>query len=427
MNKSLFILSLSLAMPVVAQPVVTVPAEGAKVSLTIAQDDNALVSDRRRVTLAAGRSTLRFPNVSPLLEDTGTTVQPAFSDGVVEVLEQQFRFDTKTPGKAIARYTGLPVSVIDDHGKQLNGNLTRTESGWILENAEGFIADPRGTFILPKLADGLVTSPSLEWLVNAPKAGTYGVEARYPTPGLRWLASYRATLAPDGNHFTLRGWLEVINRSGADYRDATLQLQTGKLNTNSAAFPYPRPVTLPRNETRQLGYAATNELAASTELAVQFSGGRLDRDVTLAPTLSLRLKNDAAAGLGLPLPEGSLTVWRQSASGALSYMSTGTFPQLPVGDEVLLPLEVMNDINVTRAITTRQLNPRVTEHTLTFTTENKRPIPVILVVRDTLVADAKITGGAQPERRDGNILQFRVEVPAKGKTDFKYTIQIGGQ
>jgi hypothetical protein len=429
MKTILFSATFALVWGAAAQPVVNVSPADAKINLTIAQDEkapNALVSDRRTASLAAGRSIVRFSNVASDLENQAAGVQPAFTGPApVELWEQRFRFDARRAGGVLERFIGAPVSVVRPDGKQFSGTLLRLNQEWLLENAEGYVANANGTFLLPKLSDGLVTTPSLEWTINTRAAGTYAIEARYATSGLRWWPSYRATLAAGGDKLAFNAWLHVANNSGADFRDAQLSLQTGALSAKGTLIPYPRPVSLPSGESRQMSYLS-GELAIQTELAADFSGGRFEENRTLVPMLSVRLKNDTASGLGVPLPEGALTVLQQSASGALRLLNERRLAPLAIGEDVLLPLSDVPEITVARVVTVRRLNPKVTETSVTFTIENKRKEAATLIVRDSLPVGAKVTETSQePEAKGVNTQRFRVVVPAEGKAEVKYVLQIG--
>jgi hypothetical protein len=426
----IFYIMAALALPAGAQTLVNAPTSGAQVNLTIAQEAkgaNTLVSDRRAVTLPAGRALVRFGNVSGDIASVSGVTQPSFSGAApVELLEQRFRFDTGRPGAAIERFEGKTISIVRADGKQFSGTLMRSNEDWILENADGYVVNATGTFLLPKAPEGLVTAPTLEWDVNTRAAGAYQVDVRYPTGGLSWSPLYRATLSPGGDRLALNVWLNVANTTGADFRDAQLTLQTGTLSGKGVALPYPRPVTLLRGERRQLNYLA-GEMAIQTELTADFSGGSFGDTRALVPTLSVRLKNDETTGLGQPLPAGDLVVLRQGANGALRLLGERKLAFLPVGEELFLPLEEIPEITVSRGIVSRKLNPKVTQHVVTFSIENGRKQAAILIVRDTLPAGAKITEtSADPDAQGANTIRFRVEVPANAKADLSYTVQTGG-
>jgi hypothetical protein len=414
--------------PVVAQTVVTAPHETARLKLTIGQSNGALVIDRRAVNLTAGQQVVRFAGLPATLASTGDGVQARLSGPApVAILEQKARHESSAK-EILALYEGKTVAIVQQDGKQISGVLARTVDGWMLETKEGLILNPSGTFLLPRLPDGPILTPSLEWLINAGAAGAYTAEAFYGIAVLNWNARYRATLIkqPMGDRLAFQAWIDVSNGSDISLREAETMLHQGNINNPGLEFPLPRPLTIARQETRQLHYAGT-EVPASTEILADFSRGNyLQPARTLAPSSAARLKNDAASGLGLPLPVGNLTTWQQSADGVLRKASEQTLEWVPVGAEFSLALAEMKEISVTRTlVATRKLNPRLSEHNFSFLVENRSKQPITVLVRDSLPENGKITEATlEPEVNANNMLRFKVEVPPAGKQSFEITVQV---
>ncbi len=428
MKKLSFLLAITAALPAFAQPVVNAARETAQMKLTIGQTDGALVIDRRPVTLTAGRQTVRLAGLPASLEATGEAIQARFNGAVpVAILEQKFRKEG-TSKQILALYEGKTVTLEKGDGKQTSGVLSRLADGWMLQTADTLILNPSGTFVLPKLLDGPVVTPSLEWLVNAPAAGAFTAEMLYQIPTISWNARYRATLIKEagGDHLAFQAWLDVNNASDLEVRNANVAFHQGSINSAGPEFPFSRPLNIDRKETRQLNYAAA-EIPAVTEITADFSRGTYLTNVqTIAPSLSARLKNEAAAGLGLPLPAGKMTTWQQTADGALHKRGEQNLDFLNVSDEVSLALSEIKEISVTRTVVaTRKLNPRLTEHNLSFQIENRGKQAVTVLVRDKILENSKITETTlEPEARSATTVRFKVEVPAGGKQNFEITVQV---
>lgn len=428
MRKFSFLLTLLAAMPALAQPVVNAPREVAQMKLTIGQSNGALVIERRNVMLNAGRQIVRFAGLPASLEVMGDSIQTRFNGPApVAVLEQKFRQEGAS-NKILALYEGKTVTLEKNDGKQTSGVLARVADGWMLQTADALILNPSGTFVLPKLLDGPVLTPSLEWLVNAPVGGAFTVEALYQIPTMSWGARYRATLikAAGGDRLAFQAWLDVNNASDFDLREAEATFHQGSIQSDGPDFPFPRPFNIDRKETRQFNYATT-EVAAVTEIAADFSRANyLAATQSLAPSLSARLKNDAASGLGVPLPTGKLTTWQQANDGTLRKIGEQVIDSLKAGDEISLALAEIKEISVTRSVvSTRKLNPRLTEHNLSFQIENRSKQPASILVRDSIPENSKITETTlEPEARSTKTVRFKVDVPAGGKQEFQITVQV---
>ncbi len=78
------------------------------VSVTIYNNDLALVQDVRQLAIAAGRSTIAFPDVSAQIRPE--TLSFAAAD--TGIVEQNFDFDLLTPGKLMEKAIGQTVTLV---------------------------------------------------------------------------------------------------------------------------------------------------------------------------------------------------------------------------------------------------------------------------------------------------------------------------
>ena len=88
----------------VAQPIVPAPSQTAQgdVSVTIYNNDRALVEDRRTIELASGRSRQEFRDVSAQIEPATVTL----NGRGVGVVEQNFDFDLLSPAALMQKAVG---------------------------------------------------------------------------------------------------------------------------------------------------------------------------------------------------------------------------------------------------------------------------------------------------------------------------------
>ena len=82
----------------------------------------------------------------------------------------------------------------------------------------------------PDLPGGLITRPTLRWLLQSAQAGDQHVELTYLTSGMNWTADYILLLANDNQSLDLNGWITLTNTSGAAYHDAQVKLVAGDVN-----------------------------------------------------------------------------------------------------------------------------------------------------------------------------------------------------
>ena len=106
MRKPLFLAAILVAGPAAAQPSLPATATGqtaqGDVSVTIYNDNLALVQDQRRLTLPSGRARQEFPDVSGQIRPETVTL----SGEGFEVVEQNFDFDLLSPQALMEKAVG---------------------------------------------------------------------------------------------------------------------------------------------------------------------------------------------------------------------------------------------------------------------------------------------------------------------------------
>ena len=116
MRRPIVLLSFCLAAPALGQP-----AQG-DLTVTVYNQNLALVQDTRQLSLPAGRSRQEFPNVSGQI--SAETVTLSGSD--IGVIEQNFDFDLLSPSKLMEKAVGETISkVLYPNDKTENGKELR--------------------------------------------------------------------------------------------------------------------------------------------------------------------------------------------------------------------------------------------------------------------------------------------------------------
>ncbi|NDE87389.1 MAG: DUF4139 domain-containing protein, partial [Gammaproteobacteria bacterium] len=195
----------------------------------------AIVRDERELDLPAGRSQQRFSDVAAYIDPT-TVNFVSLTDPSTRVLEQSFQFDLVNSRKLLARYVGRPVTVERVQGGQVSslaGTLLAAGDGLVLRANDGTVSTLReyAAIRFPELPGGLITQPTLEWLLNSPRGGKQRTRVSYETGGISWWADYNLVFKPgrDANDGTLdlSAWVSIINLSGVSFRDSRLKLVAG--------------------------------------------------------------------------------------------------------------------------------------------------------------------------------------------------------
>jgi hypothetical protein len=441
----------------------------------------ALVRVDRDLELARGRSTLKFTDVAALIDPTTVQFRSLTDPAGTKVLEQNFQFDLVSTEKLLSRYVDRKVSAESEQGdgvKVTEGTLLSANDGLVLKGDDGQIHALRNWSNLRfgELPGGLITRPTLEWDIQAAKAGTHRARVSYQTGGITWWADYNLifTEGADANSgfVDVGAWVSLLNQSGASYQDAKLKLIAGDVNRvqpdqkmlrmrvqemamdaaapagfeEKAFFEYHlytlgRPATLPNNSTKQIElFDAAARVPAKKQLVYYGAEGysfygSLNQDREFGPTSNtkvdvwLTLRNDKASGLGMPLPAGRIRVSQQDkADGSMEFIGEDKIDHTPKDEDVRVKLGTAFDVVGERRQTDFVVNSkgRVMEEAFEIKVRNHKDQSVNVIVRENLYRWSKwqlLTQSIPSEKKDARTVEFPVSVPADGEAIVTYRVR----
>lgn len=238
----------ALAQPARAQQTVTA-SEPADVSVTIYRDPNrregamqlgnlggfAVVSETRRVTLPAGRATLRFVGVVD-----GIIPESAMIAGLPGgVIEKNRDAALLSPAALLRAVRGKQVMLKRtnrDTGKTVQVPVTvlsASEDGVVFESAAGQetlrCSGFPETFSYGIDTAGLSARPVLSVVTRAARPATVEVTLTYLAQGFDWNASYTAQVDPHAKQMDVGGWITIANGNSVSLENARVQIVAGGL------------------------------------------------------------------------------------------------------------------------------------------------------------------------------------------------------
>jgi len=454
------------------------PVPGAGVPPASSVPGYAMVRQDRNVTLPAGRSTQRFSDVAALIDPTTVTFTvPAAPD--IHVLEQNFQFDLVSTSKLLLRYLDRPITVerhLGDQTATITGTLLSAFDGLVLRGSDGTIHSLRdySAVRFPDLPGGLMTQPTLVWDVFAPSAGSQRARVTYQTGGMTWWADYNLIFNegrnPNVGDVDLAAWVSIINQSGANFTDARLKLIAGDVNRARPAaktrelatlaaraeadgagfeekafdefhlYTLGRRTTLPNNSTKQIELfdkarqiPARRLLVYDAVAAPQYGAPYTEREPGLAPSTKidtlLEFRNDAASGLGQPLPAGRVRVSRlDAADGSLEFIGEDVIGHTPKDESVRLRLGTAFDLvgerrQVDFAVDTRA---RWMEEEIEIKLRNHKSQTVEIEVREPIYrwSNWRILSSSHEYRKDtAQRIHFTISVPRDGESVLRYRVR----
>ncbi|GAB4325707.1 MAG: DUF4139 domain-containing protein [Candidatus Zixiibacteriota bacterium] len=443
-----------LASVVLAVVCVTAGYAQASVQITIYNQNLALVKDTRSLDYQQGRFELSFRDVAAAIDPTSVAFNVVDQPDAVTLLEQNYRYDLVSSDKVLEKYLDKTVTVITRQDKLHEGTLLASDQDALtLQMADGGIRiinrEQIADLSLAELPDGLITRPTLVWLLDSDLSGSHPTEVRYLTSGIGWHAEYVATLSPDETDLELAGWVSVDNRSGATYDEAQIKLIAGDVHrATEKALPMPRvamermsagadvgfeerqffeyhlytlnrPSTIRDREIKQL--ALFDPATVATKKVFTYDGARNSTKVVV----SMEFKNSEDAGLGIPLPKGKVRVMKADTDGSLEFIGEDNIDHTPKDEDVRVELGNAFDIVGERVQKDRrQVTQRTVEEDYAISLRNHKDEAVTVVVVEHIWGDWTILSSSHTHRqKDATTSEWDIDIPADGETTLTFTVR----
>ena len=255
-----FFFALLLAAPLHAQTVTTSPSpEATSVAIYRAPDRSAdtqmnlddlagfaLVTETRHVSVPAGDGVIRFEGVAG-----GILPESAIVTGLPEgVVEKNQDANLLSPASLLGSSVGRHVTLRRTNRRtgQVREQDVVIRSGLggqvVLQTPDGFEAlrctGIPETIVYPFLPEGLSAKPTLSVRTRSDRAAEATVTLSYLADNFDWQANYVATVAADGKHLDLFGWVTLASADETSFSRAQAMVVAGRLNRNSGrqTMPY---------------------------------------------------------------------------------------------------------------------------------------------------------------------------------------------
>jgi len=431
-----------------------------RLSVTIYNDNLALVQDQRDISLTAGRQTLEFKDVSAAIRpETVSLSAPGLS-----VVEQNFDYDLLTPDKLMEKAVGQQVKIVRTNPG--DGKET-TEVATVLAANEGVVLrigdrievlrdDGVPTrVIFDKVPETLRARPTLSVTVEADKAGPAPATLSYLTTGLSWKADYVAMFDEAKGALDLQGWITLGNQSGTAFVDAETQLVAGQVNTlangngyrppNRAMqqagtesgtgervadyylYPLPHRTTIAANQNKQVGFLSAQGVTARKVYEIK-EGWFASQAEPRSATVAIQFSNAKLAGLGNQLPAGVMRVYVRDTAGDPKFIGENAIDHTPAGSELSVKTGDAFDVtSQATLVSDEKVSKTRSRYAMKYLIRNARPQPVTVELRQGgLWRDGDVKAESLKSRRiDARTLGWSVPVPANGETVLTFTVETG--
>jgi hypothetical protein len=444
------------------QPPQPVPEaeQGEGVSITVYNQDFVVVRQRRWMELPKGKSNVRFAEVAATIVPETVQFTTLSAADAARVLEQSYEFDLVNADKLLDRYIDREIAVVTRDGGTLKGKLLSfDDQQLVLQTGDTVDLVPRAGNIkdvqLGALPEGLLTRPTLVWLVDAKAAGKHLVKVAYTAEKMTWRVDYRARVHPSGSKMDLAGWVTVTNETGATFKDARVKLMAGDLNIvrepgnkkkreeliragkeiearlgdvkfaeksfgDYHLYELKHQTTIKDQATKQI------ELLNVADVPVTKRYVLPRRDDRVAVLLEFKNTDTSAKGLGIPLPKGPVRLFQLDQEETPEFMGEFAIGHTPKDEIVRLRVGAAFDLQAVRKVLAERADKGTTEIDKEVRLRNHTKQAVTIEVLEAIAGQTNWTmlKNSHPyEKRDVNTLAFALQVPANGESVLRYTIR----
>jgi hypothetical protein len=444
------------------------------VELAVYNQNIALVKDLRSLDLTQGLNEVRFTDVASQIDPTSVHFRSLTDPEGTVVLEQNYEYDIVGSAKLLQKYIDQEISLVTQDGQEYVGTLLSGNQDVILQAPNGQVTmvklEQIKEFTFPALPEGLITKPTLVWQVESVQGDVQDVEVTYLTSGVNWQANYIVVLADDDRSIDLDGWVTLDNRSGASYNDAKLKLIAGDIHRVSEVgyaadedirmeaapaaakeveerefFEYhlyevQRPVTVKDRQTKQIEFVTGTGVPAEKFFVydgsqMPFWGYYQPVDDPSYGTASnkkvmvmLEFENAEEGGLGVPLPKGTLRVFKKDIDGSTLLVGEDAIDHTPKDEQLRLYIGDVFDIVGERVQTDFKVDydDDWMEETYEITLRNHKGEDAEIRVVEHLFrwSNWEIQDESHEyDKKDSRTIEFRVPVEADGETVVTYTVR----
>lgn len=439
-----------------------------QVSLTIYNSNIALVKDVREIEIGGGNQELRFMDVASEIMPTTVHVKSLTDAQGLKVLEQNYEYDLISPEKLLEKYIGKEVRILDKNyytGQEqlVTATLLSTNGSPVYQVGDEIHVGIPGRVILPQLPENLLSKPTLVWLLRGGKAAKHTVEASYLTNQITWEADYVVVLDADDAKVDLSGWVSIDNKSGATYKNATLKLVAGDVHrvqpkvvyqrtmlmadaaaapessqfTEEGFFEYhlytlDRPATVKSNQTKQMTLLSATNIPVVKRLTLQGQPTYFTSsfpDTELPPqkvSVTLEVENAQKNNLGIPLPKGTVRVYKADKEGSLQFIGEDSIDHTAKDETVTVKMGEAFDVTGKRKQKDFKIIARgATEASWEITLKNHKPEPVTVRVNEPMPGDWEVLSSSQKyEKVDAHTLRFDVPIPKDDEVKLTYKVRV---
>jgi len=423
-------------------------------AVTVYNSNLGVVSETRELEFDKGIDKLAFRDVPSLIDANSVRFEVVGDAAQVAILEQNYAFDLVSPDQMYAKYIDKEIELVDKEGRLYGGMLLAYGGGAVtLQEKSGrvkIVSLANVTEVnFPLLPEGLITRPTLFWLYQSDFKGKQKCRVGYQTAGMDWSAEYVGVLDKNEKNLDLSGWAAINNTSGKTYENATLKLIAGDISRATAPVPprmktvmaadmemggagfeekaffeyhlytLPRKATLANKEIKQISLFEPAQTAVTKTYLFKPHVNPEKVEVALS------FMNSKETGLGLPLPEGRVRLFKADDDGSLILLGEDRIEHTPKDEELNLKVGYAFDIAAEeKMVSQSRISSKVEEQTFEIELRNHKEQDITIKVEKRLYGFWEVLeSNFEYKQKDANTLVFEIPVKADATETLKYKLR----
>jgi hypothetical protein len=448
----------------------TTDKDQADLAVTVYNSNLALVRDVRQIHLPSGSFLLWFQDVAASINPATVHFRSLTDPGKLSVIEQNYEYDLLDPQKLLQKYVGREVTLVrqeKDAGStrwvETKALLLADSNGpvWKIGNeiVTGMSAD---SYRFPELPENLYSRPTLVWTLENRGASAQKVEASYLTSNINWNADYVLTVGRDEKAGDLDGWVTLTNSSGVAYNNAKLQLVAGEVHlapqpaskrmavgvAAGAAAVQPqfeqeaiseyhlytlgRRTSIQNNESKQISLLSATGVPVEKLLVVEGqqyyfrSPQGIGNAIPQPVKVYYRFKNEEKAGLGMPLPAGTVRVYQADSKGGVQFVGEDKINHTPKDETLRIYIGNAFDVVCERKMLDyRKIASNQSETEYQITLRNHKDSAVTVEVRESVGGDWEVVdSNFKWTKLDAATIGFSIPVDKDGTATLDYRVRV---
>ena len=453
------------------EPLIATLRDQVDLAVTVYNSNIALVRDVRQVSLPNGTSQLQFADIAATVNPASVHFRSLTEPTRLDVLEQNYQFDLLDPQRLLRKYVGRDVKLL--RNRQQGGTTVQEEVSarllayndapvWQIGNeiVTGLQAEQ---YRFPEIPDNLHSRPTLVWQLANQGQARHRIETSYLAGNMNWNADYVLTVGRDDARADLGGWVTVLNTSGTSYRNARLQLVAGELNrvrqpidamsaqraermmrdgkeeafaqesfSEYHLYTLDRQTTLAENETKQIAMLNGSDVPVRKLFVVNgqqfYYRNRQQPGVPLGDAVHVfyALRNDAASGLGMPMPAGIVRVYQADSRGGVQFAGEDRIGHTPKDEAISLQIGTAFDVICERKQTDyTRISDNVFEVAYEITLRNHKTGAISVQVNEPIAGDWQMLSTTHAAKKtEAFAAQFEVPVASGGESVLRYRVRV---